>query len=294
MTTLVILAAGRGSRFGGAKQFNHFGELNRTLMEYNICHAYDAGFKNIIFIIQQAHEKRVLKEIIPYLPLGLKASIIIQSLENIPNGCTLHKNRTKPLGTAHALWCAKNQISESFAVINADDYYGVSAFKSMINSIYNFPNQHLLQAFRLKNTLSVNGSVNRGICKISAEQFLIEIKEYEQIHQHDNQLSGQLKSMPRISLSKESLCSMNCWLFNPDIFNSIEENIITNLKSPHDQECYLPEVVMTQIAVQNKKVKVMISQDEWFGLTYQEDREQVEKKINLLTKAGSFSSLTSI
>ena len=301
MTTLVILAAGQGSRFGGPKQFSRFGSLNKTLMEYNICHAIDAGFKKIIFITQQIFKDRIANEIIAFLPQNINAIIIIQKIDDLPKQCIITANRNKPLGTAHAIWCIRDKITENFAVINADDYYGQSAFEQLITNSERYPNHHLIVTYLLEKTLSENGSVNRGFCTLSDENILKSVAEYQNIiktpttiqDKIQDTIQGTTGNQPAETLAADSLVSMNCWLFNPDIFNIIEQQLIQTFSCNvrPDKECYLPEVVMQQIVQESKKVKVLTSHDDWFGLTYTADSNTVSNNIVRLTDKGLFSSL---
>jgi len=305
LTTLVILAAGRGSRFGGPKQFSRFGPLDKTLMEYNICHAVDAGFKKIIFITQQIFKEKIEKEIIYFLPKNVNAVVVIQRIDDLPKQCKTTVNRSKPLGTAHAIWCARDEITENFAAINADDYYGKSAFQQLITNSKNYPSHHLIVAYLLDKTLSENGSVNRGFCTLSDENLLTGVAEYQNIIKIpttvpktkqitiQGTIQGTTGDQPSETLAADSLVSMNCWLFNTDIFTIIEQRLIETFTCDvsSDNECYLPEVVMQQIVQQSKKIKVLTSHDDWFGLTYAADSNTVSNNIVSLTDKGLFSSL---
>jgi len=293
LTTLIILAAGQGSRFGGPKQFSRFGSLNKTLMEYNIYHAIDAGFTKIIFITQLIFEERIKKDIIAFLPKNITAVIAIQELNDLPKQCCISPDRLKPLGTAHAIWCARTQITESFAVINADDYYGKSAFTQLIYNHKHYADHHLIVAYLLEKTLSDNGGVNRGFCTFSNNNLLTGVTEYQEIVKTTSAIQGRTGNKPNEFLPSGSLVSMNCWLFNPDIIAIIEQQLICTFidKSDLTVECYLPSVVMKQIAQNNKKIKVLTSHDDWFGLTYAADSNKVSDDINKLIHKGLFSSL---
>jgi choline kinase len=293
LTTLVILAAGQGSRFGGPKQFSRFGPLNKTLMEYNICHAIDAGFTKIIFITQQVFKEKIENDVLAFLPKNVNVVIAIQKLDDLPEQCLVSPNRYKPLGTAHAIWCAREQITENFAVINADDYYGESAFTQLILNNKHHPEHHLIVAYLLGKTLSEHGGVNRGFCTISNNNLLTGVVEYQEIVQTTTAIQGRTGDKPNEILAHNSLVSMNCWLFNPDILTIIEQQLVCTFvdESSLDNECYLPSVVMQQIAQNNKKIKVLTSQDDWFGLTYTADSNTVSDSIIKLTHKGLFSSL---
>jgi UTP-glucose-1-phosphate uridylyltransferase len=306
MSTLVILAAGLGSRFGGNKQLAEFSAANLTLMECNICHAIDAGFTQVIFIIRP--ELRILfsEQVLPKLVGKIEVVFVEQSLNDLPDNILLPENRTKPLGTAHAIWCCRNNIDGNFAVINADDYYGKSAFELLLKNTKDFPEHHLLIAFQLDKTLSEFGGVNRGFCQFDENSLLTHIDECHDIKQVFNDemsltITGKFNHLNKVSvLEAKSLTSMNCWGFTTDIFSALASNIIDTIadynKTSIDEnlnrfECYLPSVVMLQIADNYKKVKLLTSTDNWFGLTFPEDSELVEKNITNLYQQGMFATL---
>ncbi len=310
MTHLVILAAGLGSRFGGNKQLVEFGTQQLTLMEYNIAHAVKAGFTQVTFIIREELKPLFNNAILPRLPKQLSINFIYQSLENIPQGTSLPLDRIKPLGTAHALWCAKklliDKLSQSpydkFAVINADDYYGETAFSLLFQGISDKRGHYLQVAYPLENTLSEYGGVNRGLCQLSNNHQLTSIVECTNIilsknDLHGDKISGHCINEARINstlvgtgskdehsieLSPQSLVSMNCWLFTNDIFPALEEHIIEMLRKESmslTAECYLPTVVMKQISRGQICVDVTVCPDEWFGVTYKEDIAVIASKL---------------
>ncbi len=289
MTILVILAAGLGSRFGGNKQLAEFGPQQLTLMEYNLINAENAGFKRVVFVIRPELEQLIRQQVISRLPKGITYDFAVQNFDDLPLGCTLPEQRTKPLGTAHALWCCRELITDSFAVINADDFYGKQAFVLLLKQSTETAKDYLMVAYQLQNTLSDFGGVNRGLCKLNEQNYLTSIEECEQIKANDQGISGVLSSNnATIKLSRECLISMNCWFFNPDIFVALEQAIselLTSIKNHRldvNQECYLPSVVMQQIEQKKRKVKVLSTTDSWFGLTYPQDSKQVDEKITAL------------
>jgi UTP-glucose-1-phosphate uridylyltransferase len=290
LNTLVILAAGNGSRFGGAKQFTCFGKKQITLMEYNLYNAIDAGFTQVIFITQARQKTQLEQEVISRLPNSLSTDIVIQSLDVLPEGCHISPTRTKPLGTAHALWCAKDIISDNFAVINADDYYGRQAFnilkQQVEGSISNIPCYSMV-AYLVQNTLSDHGGVNRGLCEHNDKMQLKKVTEVENIRRStkDNKIaiSGEISITKQIvPITNDTLVSMNCWAFNQGIFPAIKQELINifTLKTDDKAECYLPTVVMSQLEQQQVNVDVLISQDDWFGVTYAADSVFVDSKID--------------
>ena len=289
MTNLVILAAGLGSRFGGNKQLAEFGQQQLTLMEYNLLNAIDAGFERVVFVIRPELETLLKQQVVTRLPEGLAYDIAYQRIDDVPQGCHISTKRTKPLGTAHALWCCRHLINNNFAVINADDFYGKQAFSLLLQQTKKTPNDYLMVAYQLKNTLSDFGGVNRGLCQTDESNCLLAIEECEQIQASKLGIDGVLsESQQSVDLAAESLISMNCWLFTVDIFSALEQALI-NLLNPKkikltniNAECYLPAVVMQQIQQKNKRVKVLSTEDTWFGLTYPQDSAQVDKKVTAL------------
>ena len=306
MNTLVILAAGLGSRFGGNKQLAEFSSANLTLMECNICHAIDAGFTQVVFIIRPELRALFSQQITPKLTNKIAVVFVEQNLTELPKGINLPESRTKPLGTAHAIWCCRNVVKGNFAVINADDYYGKNAFELLLRNSTDFPEYHLMVAFQLEKTLSEFGGVNRGFCQFDEDNLLTHIDECHGIKRViDNNLqpkiTGQFEHNSEVSeLDAQSLTSMNCWSFTSDIFPALEENIVNVISDYNNSnlpeninrfESYLPNVVMQQIAKSNKKVKLLTSTETWFGLTFPEDTELVESNISSLHQQGNFKTL---
>ncbi len=284
MTTIVILAAGLGSRFGGNKQLVELGKKKLTLMEYNLIHAKKAGFNRVIFVIRPELSDVLQKQVLPRLPKKLKHEIVHQTFDNIPANCTVPSDRTKPLGTAHALWCCHKLLTGNFAVINADDYYGSKAFKLLLSQenstvLGGETCAHLMVAYQLANTLSNHGGVNRGLCKVTQQNTLSYIEECEGIIRYKDTIIGTLTSNKQcLKLEDNSLVSMNCWYFNTDIIPILESEVMELLADNNESaECFLPEVVMKQIKFNKKKVNVLATSEQWFGLTYLQDVRAVEK-----------------
>ncbi len=289
MTSLVILAAGLGSRFGGNKQLAEFGQQQLTLMEYNLINAVTSGFHQVVFVIRPELESLLLQQVIPRLPEGLDHAFAYQTFDDLPHGCSVSPQRSKPLGTAHALWCCRDIVNDSFAVINADDFYGEQAFSLLLEQAKKTPKDYLMVAYQLKNTLSDFGGVNRGLCQIDKQNCLSAIEECEQIKASEQGINGVLSENQQVvDLAAESLISMNCWFFTTDIFSALEQALINLLNASNKQlinvntECYLPAVVMQQIQQENKTVTVLSTNDTWFGLTYPQDSAQVDEKITAL------------
>lgn len=287
--SLVILAAGRGSRFGGPKQFTDFGPNQWPLMLYNICHAFDAGIKHVVFITRQEHRTVLHEKVLAKLPNNMTFDVVYQDVHHIPKGCIVSDSREKPLGTAHALWCAKSAIPNNMLVINADDYYGSQAFTLAAKQ----ENGNGLVAFELKNTLSEHGGVNRGQCKLENDQ-LVAIEEIIDINQHTDQLCiGYTTDQKQVTLPMEQLVSMNCWFFTQGIWSALEQVLSKTLiqGAVPDVEAHLPSAVSLLLNT-NQSVKVLTSHDAWFGVTYAADSTAVNLQLTKLTQQGKFPVLT--
>ena len=290
--TLVILAAGRGSRFGGAKQFAQFGTLKKSLMEYNIYHAIEAGFTHIIFITHQQYQVQLTEQVIKNLPENMSHNVVFQCLKRLPKGCNISPLRTKPLGTAHALWCAKEVINDPFIVINADDYYGEHAFQLVRNIAIH---SSAMVAYRLVKTLSEHGGVNRGLCQLSAESSLNNITEITNIKRTPtHEIVGTFPNNSLKALAEESLISMNFWCLNEHIFPVLTELLLQTFseQSNEDKECYLPDAIALLNTQTAQKTRVLTSHDAWFGVTYAADSPYVNKAITTLINEGKFTHLS--
>lgn len=280
LKTLVILAAGNGSRFGGAKQFATFGKKQWTLMQYNMANATKAGINHFVFIVQQKHIKALEEQVVKKLEAHIKYDIVVQCNDFLPKSCKTPK-QTKPLGTAHAIWCCHKVVTNNFAVINGDDYYGKNAFSILAKANNTVQNQHFLLAFLLNKTLSENGGVNRGLCQLNQNRFLTYIEEYEKIQAQHSIITGvDQKNLKKVIQGSE-LVSMNCWSFTPAIFDALERLLVNTFSEAHvkDIESYLPTAVMNEITNNKEAVKILTSDDNWFGITYAEDVALVEKEL---------------
>ncbi|WP_448548962.1 sugar phosphate nucleotidyltransferase [Thalassotalea fusca] len=287
MDTIVILAAGNGSRFGGPKQFTRFGPLQLTLMQYNLRHAIEAGFTKAVIIVQHNH-RTLLTPIINQLSEHIEIEVCYQESKNLPETCCMPR-QSKPLGTAQALWCARQHLSGDFAVINADDYYGCNAF-NLARSIDS--KQAALIAYQLQNTLSASGGVNRGHCVLNSQSELDSIAEIIDIQATDRGIVGTTaKDRKTILLEATSLVSMNFWVLPNAIFEDIESLLITTLAkpNPHSVEVFLPDVIAHYILRREASVKVLTSLEPWFGVTYEADATYVNQCLTTLTRENRFT-----
>lgn len=262
--TLLIMAAGLGTRFkGGIKQLAKVGKNNKTLLEYSIINAEKAGFDKIVLVIRKELESEFNK----IFHDKSNITYVYQDILNVPMEYRNIK-RENPWGTAHAVLCCKNIIKEPFCVINADDYYGTNSFKSIFDSLKK--KQDCMIGYRLINTINSNKSVNRGICKVK-DGYLIDIRETKNIIKQNNEIVSNNKK-----LDKNDFVSISFFGFNESIFKYIEEEFIIYLKNYDGEEFILPNVIDKLVKSNVLKIKIIETNDDWFGITYQEDLEKIQ------------------
>ncbi len=295
VTTLVIMAAGMGSRFGGIKQLEPVGPNGEIIMDYSIYDAKAAGFNKVVFIIRKDLEKDFREVIGNRVAEHINVEYVFQEANALPEGFELQNGRTKPWGTGQAVLCCKDVVNEPFAVINADDYYGKEAFRI----IYNYLNSetedsylYCMAGFVLGNTLSENGAVTRGVCKANADGWLVDIVETSDIIKDGNHARATAKDGSDTNIDLDSIVSMNMWGFRPSLFDELEkgfEEFLTGLSSEDIKKEYLlPEVVGNMVYSNKAKVKVLKTLDKWFGVTYKEDKDLVIASISDLINKGVY------
>ncbi len=278
--TLLVLAAGLGSRYGGLKQLDRVGPSGETIMDYAVYDAKKAGFNKVVFVIRKSLENAFKTQIFSKYQNFIAVDYVFQEMPEISN-----QNRTKPWGTGHAVLAAKNKINEAFLVINADDYYGAESYKIMADFLKNEPKKHFygLLAFRLKNTLSENGKVSRGICKTNGNMDLIEITEHTEIQSDGKQIltyHGNKKS-PEI-LPADMPTSMNFTGLKPDVFPLLEQAFDQFLKENQNSdkaEFYFPNFLSNMIENSQITVRVLQGNEHWLGITYPEDKKNIMLKL---------------
>lgn len=295
-TTLLIMAAGIGSRFGGGiKQLAPVGPNGEIIMDYSIHDAIKAGFNKIVFIIRKDIEedfKEVIGNRIELLcdKHGIEVGYAFQSLDNLPEGATVPEGRTKPWGTGQAVLVAKDLINEPFAVINADDYYGKEAFVKLHQFLTSDikPNCFCMAGFVLKNTLSENGGVTRGVCKMDEDEYLTDVVETSDIIKTTE---GAESNGEKIDI--DSLVSMNMWGLTPDYMDMLKtgfEEFFTHIdKNPLKAEFLLPIHIGQLLKEKKVSVKVLSTPDKWFGVTYQEDKDFVIESFKKLIAGGVYN-----
>jgi len=294
-STLLILAAGMGSRYGGMKQVDAFGPSGETITDYSIYDALRAGFERFVFVISPKMEEDFKTNYIKKFPAHLQVDYVIQSLENLPNGFSVPDDRQKPWGTAHAVLMAKDAINEPFAVINADDYYGRKSYKIMNHFLTQTsdeaPGNYCMVGFELQKTVSEHGSVARGICQVNDKGYLTGMVERTNIYLKDEGIVFEEEDGSVHSLGAKDTVSMNLFGFTPDFFSHIEEDfkgfLIKNANNPK-AELYIPYVVNNLLAAGKSRMSVLQTPDSWFGVTYQEDKPIVFKAIRKLVDDGSY------
>ena len=288
-TTLVILAAGLGSRFGGNKQISHVGPHGEILMEYSIHDAIEAGFTQIVFILKEEMVDTVRESIGQRIEGRVRVDYAVQNTTSLPTWYSVPEDRTKPFGTVHAVLCAKDVIGGPFATVNADDYYGKEAFRIMHDMLVTLSGKSDagMVPYILGNTMSENGGVTRGICEIK-KGYLQTIDETHDIHyEEDHRIVGEYGG-----LDPQEVVSMNIWGFHPDLLddmNTYFEDFLKGIK-PGDvkAECLLPIMVDDFLKAEKIAVKAKSSPDRWFGITYQADRDTVAAELQLLHKKGIY------
>jgi len=279
---LLLLAAGMGSRYGGLKQLDPMGPSGETMVDYAVLDAERAGFKKIVFVIRKDFEAAFRKQIGHQYEARIDVHYAFQEMEDLPRGHHLPAGREKPWGTAHAVRAARDCITEPFAVINADDFYGAAAYRQMAASLRGQPSDGAVHSamvgYVLANTLSPHGTVNRGICRIH-EGRLLGVEEFTEIGMGDDGLlRGNDPKGLRVELSDDSVVSMNFWGFSPNLFDPLEEGFRAFLQAHGKElksEYYLPSLVDQLIRNGQTECPVLKTASPWFGVTYPEDKERV-------------------
>lgn len=294
-TSLVIMAAGMGSRYGGIKQLEPVGPSGEIIMDYSIYDAMEAGFNKVVFIIRKDLEQDFKEIIGKRIEKIIKVEYVFQELDELPQGFHKPADRTKPWGTGQAVLCCKDAVKEPFAVINADDYYGKEAFKiiyQFLNDKSYKSNQYCMAGFILGNTLSENGAVTRGVCKVNESGVLVDIVETSGIVPEGDHAAAKNSAGEDITIDLQSVVSMNMWGFKPELFGYLEKGFVTFLGNlPENElkkEYLLPTVVGDLVKANEVEVSVLKSSDRWFGVTYKEDKEFVVKSIRALVDKGDY------
>jgi NDP-sugar pyrophosphorylase family protein len=289
--TLLVLAAGMGSRYGGLKQIDPVGPSGEAIIDYSIYDAIRAGFSKVVFIIRHDIEAAFKESIGRRFAERVEVDYVFQELNLLPPGFAVPPNRTKPWGTAHAILMAADKVNEPFAAINADDFYGLNSYRMLARHLDEGTGDYAMVGFELKNTLSEFGSVARGICQLDAANYLkgvTELTKIEKAGDHAKYISETAEVLP---LTGNEIVSMNIWGFTPALFGQLSDLMIQFLeKSGREEksEFYIPTAVNTLVSQGKAKVKVLQTPDRWFGVTYREDKPRVVESIQKLVGAGEY------
>lgn len=295
---LVIMAAGMGSRYGGLKQIDPVDEQGHIIIDFSIYDAKLAGFEKVIFIIKKEDEKDFREAIGERIEKVMDVAYVYQELNNIPEGYNVPKERVKPWGTAHAVLSCKNEIDGPFAVINADDYYGRGAFQKIYDYLVTHQDdekyRYAMVGYQLENTLTENGHVARGICEIDKDGELLRVTERTRIEKGgDGAAYTEDEGATWVSLPERTIVSMNMWGFTAGFLKEIENGFEAFLQkglqeNPLKCEYFLPAVVSNLLDEDRAAVKVLTTEDKWYGVTYKEDKPVVEQAIKNLKKSGLY------
>jgi dTDP-glucose pyrophosphorylase len=288
--TLLILAAGMGSRYGGLKQIDPVGPGGETIIDYSVHDAIRAGFNQLVFVIRRDIEKEFRETIGSRFEKRIALEYVFQELDFLPPGVVLAPHRKKPWGTGHAILMAADAIHEPFAVINADDFYGAHSFQLLAAQLRPGHPNYAMAGFVLRNTLSEFGSVARGVCQLASDR-LESVREIVGIEKDGRAARYRNGTGEVHPLTGEEIVSMNMWGFNPTLFDHLRRQLVEFLKahgSDEKAEFYIPTVVNTLIRSGEKKVNVVLTDSCWFGVTYREDRPLVAEGIRRLIRKGEY------
>ncbi len=283
--TLLVLAAGMGSRYGGLKQLDPMGPNGETIMDYAVRYAAESGYGKTVFVIRRSMEEDFRRLVLPRYADKMPVEYVFQELDMLPSGFSLNAERKKPYGTAHAILVAKDTVHEPFTVINSDDFYGKEAFRIMAAFLQEEQSPvhpvYAMVGYRLDKTLSENGTVSRGVCSTDEDSFLKTIEENRKIARNGQVIENAEEGRHRTFTGEEPV-SMNFWGFTPEFFNRLEGLFAEFLKDNQQNvtaEFPIPDVISYLMANGLARIKVLHSQAEWFGVTYQEDRPGVVEKL---------------
>ncbi|MDA3866802.1 MAG: sugar phosphate nucleotidyltransferase [Salinivirgaceae bacterium] len=287
--TLLILAAGMGSRYGGLKQLDQMGPSGETIMDYSVFDALRAGFGKVVFVIRKDFEDAFKERFIEKMRGHIEVDYVFQEMTDLPDGYCVPEGRTKPWGTNHAVWAARKAIREPFAVINADDFYGAHAYKVIadyLQTIANDSTRYAMVGYPVANTLSEHGTVNRGVCNVDDNNKLVSVTECEGIAKTDGVI-GYKNENQFLQIADNARVSMNMWGFSPYYFDQTKTDFLAFLEEHGNEmksEFYIPATVTNLIQSEGATVKVLDTSAKWFGVTYQEDKEQTTRRILQMVK----------
>ncbi len=293
--TLLILAAGMGSRYGSLKQIDRFGPSGETIVEYAIYDALRAGFGKVVMVVRQSFVDEVVEIVVNRAMKKADISFVFQELENLPPGFTLPPEREKPWGTGHAVLMAADRINTPFAVVNADDFYGASSYRIMADFLSKpqtgNPEEYCLVDYQLDNTLSESGAVSRGVCKVDSKGYLTDITEHTKISRNGNKIMSQIAGKETVFFTGRERVSMNLMGFRPSMFGHLQQQFIDFLKlnvNNHSTEFYIPFAMNEVVRTGKARVKVLPTHERWFGVTYLAEKEMVASNLKDLVQQGIY------
>lgn len=295
---LVIMAAGMGSRYGGLKQIDPVDREGHIIMDFSIYDAKKAGFEKVVFIIKKENEKDFKDAVGRRIEKVMDTAYVYQELDSIPEGFAVPEGRVKPWGTAHAILCAAGEIDSPFAVINADDYYGRSAFEKIYQYLTTHEDdekyRYTMVGYRLKNTVTDNGYVSRGVCALNEKNELVSVTERTRIEKRGSGVAySEDGGSSWTEIAGNTLVSMNMWGFTESILEEIRSGFPAFLKNglaenPMKCEYFLPSVVSDLLSMGKASVTVLESEDKWYGITYKEDKPAVTAAVQKLKDSGRY------
>jgi UTP-glucose-1-phosphate uridylyltransferase len=289
--TLLVLAAGMGSRYGGLKQIDPVGPGGETIIDYSIYDALRAGFGKLVFVIRRDIEAPFKEIIDARFEKKISVEYVFQELDGLPLGFSVPPHRTKPWGTGQAILAAFGVIHEPFAAINADDFYGANSFRALAEHLRSGGSDYAMVGFILRNTLSEHGSVARGTCRVSADGFLQSVTEITKIEKDGDGAKYSDAAAITHRLGGDETVSMNMWGFTPTLFEHLRGQFVEFLKKSgreEKSEFYIPAAVNELISAKRERVKVLPTPDSWFGVTYRKDRPRVIGSIQNLIVRGDY------
>lgn len=289
--TLVIMAAGMGSRFGGLKQIEPMDEYGNFIIDYSIYDAIRVGYDKVVFIIKKENYDIFRDTIGKRIENKIKVEYVFQELNDLPKGYDVCLERVKPWGTGHAILSCKNVINEPFTIINADDFYGLDAYKKASEFISKNNGDYAMTGYAVKNTITENGKVKRGVCDIS-NGYVVKIVESEIEYTNNKYIATPLNGDDSFEISSDTIVSMNMFTFTPKIFDFLEKEFPKFLDKNKDNilkcEFLIPDLVFKQMKEENVKVEVLNTNSKWLGVTYKEDKNNVVNKLKELVDSGEY------
>lgn len=289
--TLVILAAGMGSRYGGLKQIDPISDKGEFIIDFSIYDAIKAGFDKVVFVIKKENYSDFAETVGNRVSKSIKVEYAFQDISEIPDGFSVPEGRTKPWGTAHAVLSAKKYVDDNFAVINSDDFYGRDAFMKLAAHLKNADKGHCcMVGYVLDNTLTENGTVSRGECTVDSDGYLVDVTERTKL-KRDGDMAAYEENGEWVRIPKDTIVSMNCLGFTPAVFEHIEKGFVSFLSEKGNElksEYYIPTAIKEMMTVGVADVKVYSTDAVWYGVTYHEDKAKVQSSIRKMIADGVY------